>query len=76
MTKYILYKYTAESDFVPENYYQYASENGSGEVIWIFDDLLKAMSVLSEYESTCEMNDKEGRYEVVCYALEKEEAGE
>lgn len=73
MTKYILYKYTAESDSIPENYYQYASENGSGEVIWIFDDLLKAMSELPEYESTCEMNDKEGNYEVVCYALEKEE---
>ena len=73
--KYKLYRYTAEADHEPENLYQYAGTYGTGELIFIFDDLLKAMGVLSENESTCTLIEEEGRshYEVVCYALESEE---
>lgn len=73
MTKYSLYKYTATADHEPENYYQYAGQNGTKAWIWTYCDLRDAVTALADFESRCKPIE-DGRFQVICYALEPQEA--
>ena len=75
ITKYNLYKYTADSDHEPDNYYRYAGEHGTCAIIWSYNDLMQALLAMGNFESTCKpvVRDDKSCYEVICYALEQEE---
>ena len=72
MIKYNLYKYTATAESEPENLYKYAAKNGSAQLVWVYRDILDALKALPNFETKCQPTE-DGRYQVVCYAVEEEE---
>lgn len=75
--KMILYRYTAYCNDAekPENLYHFARENGSCQSIWVYNDIMEALKALQDFGTTCELKQEYPPcWEIVCYALEPEDA--
>lgn len=70
-----LYRYIAYcKDGQSDDLYKYARENGHRDAVRSFEDIMDALKVLPDFETTCEKKQgNEPYWEIVCYALEGEQ---